>query len=133
MGIFEKTLIVIEDDLDDLAHVNNVRYVQWMQDIAKDHWLSKAPEELIKNTVWVVLTHHITYKSAAKLGDVILMKTYIDKTKGAISIRIVEMYNKETGQLLVKAKTEWCLLNATTFKPIRIAPEIESIFIPDLQ
>lgn len=132
MGIFEKTLTVTEDDLDDLEHVNNVRYVQWMQDIAKDHWLSKAPEDLVKNTVWVVLTHHITYKSAAKMGDVILMKTYIDKTKGAISIRIVEMYHKETGQLLVKAKTEWCLLNATTFKPMRIAPEIESIFIPDL-
>ncbi|HUH45575.1 MAG TPA: acyl-ACP thioesterase domain-containing protein, partial [Arenibacter sp.] len=82
-------------------------------------------------TVWVVLTHHITYKSSAKIGDVILIRTYIDRTKGAISIRIVEMYNKETGQLLVKAKTEWCLLNATSFKPMRIAPEIENIFIPD--
>lgn len=131
MGIFEKTLIVVADDLDDLDHVNNVRYVQWMQDIAKDHWLSKAPEALVKNTVWVVLTHHISYKGAAKLGDIILIKTYIDKTKGPISIRIVEMYHKETGQLLVKAKTEWCLLNAATFKPMRISPEIESIFIPE--
>lgn len=131
MGVFEKTRIVVEDDLDDLNHVNNVRYVQWMQDIAKEHWLSMAPEELIRNTVWVVLTHHITYKSSAKLGDIILMKTYIERTKGAISIRIVEMYNKETDQLLVKAKTEWCLLNSTTFKPMRITPEVENIFIPN--
>lgn len=129
MGIFEKTIKVVEDDLDDLKHVNNVRYVQWMQDIAKEHWLTKAPKDLINSTVWVVLTHHITYKSSAKLDDIILMKTYIDKTKGPVSVRIVEMYNKESNQLLVKSKTEWCLLNSETFKPMRISPEIESIFI----
>ncbi|MCM4172970.1 thioesterase [Arenibacter sp. TNZ] len=129
MGIFEKTIKVVEDDLDDLKHVNNVRYVQWMQDIAKEHWLTKAPKDLINSTVWVVLTHHITYKSSAKLDDIILMKTYIDKTKGPVSVRVVEMYNKESNQLLVRSKTEWCLLNSETFKPMRISPEIESIFI----
>lgn len=130
MQVFEKTIKVQEDDLDDLNHVNNVRYVQWMQDIAKEHWQAKAPEELVNTTVWVVLTHHITYKSAAKLNDHILIKTYIAKSKGPVSVRIVEMYNKESKQLLVKSKTEWCLLNSETFKPMRISPEIESIFIP---
>lgn len=129
MEVFEKSLVVIQDDLDDLEHVNNVRYVQWMQDIAKEHWLAKAPENLIKSTVWVVLSHHIAYKSAAKIDDVILLRTYIEKSKGPVSTRIVEMYNKETGQLLVNAKTEWCLLNSKTFKPMRISPEIAGIFI----
>ncbi|MCM4168347.1 hypothetical protein KCTC52924_03915 [Arenibacter antarcticus] len=129
MGTFSKTLIVVQDDLDDLEHVNNVRYVQWMQDIAKEHWLAKAPEALIKETVWVVLTHHITYKSAAKLNDEIILNTFIEKSKGPICIRVVEMFNKETGQLLIKAKTEWCLLKSDTFKPMRISPEIAEIFI----
>ena len=111
MEVFEKTIKVQEGDLDDLNHVNNVRYVQWMQDIAKEHWQAKAPEELVNTTVWVVLTHHITYKSAAKLNDNILIKTYIAKSKGPVSVRVVEMYNKENKQLLVKSKTEWCLLN----------------------
>ena len=129
MVIFEKTIKVVEDDLDDLKHVNNVRYVQWMQDIAKEHWLAKAPKDLVDTTVWVVLTHHITYKSSAKLDDIIVMKTYIEKTKGPISVRVVEMYNKDSKLLLVKSKTEWCLLNSETFKPMRISPEIENIFI----
>ncbi|NNG10562.1 MAG: acyl-CoA thioesterase [Arenibacter sp.] len=129
MEVFEKTIKVQEGDLDDLNHVNNVRYVQWMQDIAKEHWQAKAPEELVNTTVWVVLTHHITYKSAAKLNDNILIKTYIAKSKGPVSVRVVEMYNKENKQLLVKSKTEWCLLNTETFKPMRISPEIERIFI----
>ncbi|NKI25914.1 acyl-CoA thioesterase [Arenibacter sp. 6A1] len=129
MKSFQKTITVVADDLDDLNHVNNVRYVQWMQDIAKEHWQTKAPKELLSTTAWVVLTHHITYKSAAKLHDEILIKTYIDKSKGAISIRIVEMYNKHNNELLVKSKTEWCLLNAETFKPMRISKEIEDVFI----
>lgn len=129
MEVFEKTIKVQEGDLDDLNHVNNVRYVQWMQDIAKEHWQAKAPEELVNTTVWVVLTHHITYKSAAKLNDNILIKTYIAKSKGPVSVRVVEMYKKENKQLLVKSKTEWCLLNSETFKPMRISPEIERIFI----
>ncbi|WP_150451971.1 acyl-CoA thioesterase [Arenibacter lacus] len=129
MGVYTKTLKVVQDDLDDLEHVNNVRYVQWMQDIAKEHWKAKAPKELVETTVWVVLTHHITYKNAAKLDDEIVLKTYIEKSRGAISTRVVEMFHKETDQLLVKAKTEWCLLNSKTFKPMRIAAEIVSVFV----
>lgn len=129
MGVYTKTLKVVQDDLDDLEHVNNVRYVQWMQDIAKEHWKAKAPKELVEETVWVVLTHHITYKNAAKLDDEIVLKTYIEKSRGAISTRVVEMFHKETDQLLVKAKTEWCLLNSKTFKPMRIAAEIVSVFV----
>ncbi|MDX1328448.1 MAG: thioesterase [Arenibacter sp.] len=129
MGVYTKTLKVVQDDLDDLEHVNNVRYVQWMQDIAKEHWKAKAPKELVEETVWVVLTHHITYKNAAKLDDEIVLKTYIEKSRGAISTRVVEMFNKETDQLLVKAKTEWCLLNSKTLKPMRIAAEIVSVFV----
>ncbi len=127
--MYMSKILIVEDDLDDLKHVNNVRYVQWMQDIAKEHWLAKAPKDLVDTTVWVVLTHHITYKSSAKLDDIIVMKTYIEKTKGPISVRVVEMYNKDSKLLLVKSKTEWCLLNSETFKPMRISPEIENIFI----
>jgi len=36
--IYEMELKVTKEDLDELQHVNNVRYVQWIQDIAKAHW-----------------------------------------------------------------------------------------------
>ena len=128
MQSYQKTITVKEDDLDDLDHVNNVRYVQWMQDISKEHWMKAAPEEMRKGIIWVVMTHHITYKSAAVLGDVIEMSTYIQKSKGAVSVRIVEMHNKMTKELLVKSSTEWCLLNAETYRPMRISDEIKDFF-----
>ncbi|CAM3493117.1 acyl-CoA thioesterase [Zobellia roscoffensis] len=129
MQSYQKTITVQKDDLDDLDHVNNVRYVQWMQDISKEHWVTVAPEEMRNGIIWVVMTHHITYKSAAVLDDVIEMRTYIQKSRGAVSVRIVEMHNKKTKELLVKSSTEWCLLNAETLKPTRISQEIKDVFL----
>lgn len=128
METYTKTIQVVQDDLDDLNHVNNVRYVQWMQDIAKEHWQSRATEAMLKDLAWVVLRHTIDYKGAAKLDESIQMKTYIARSKGAISVRIIEMYHMESGQLLVKAETEWCLLSSKNFKPIRISDEIKNVF-----
>ena len=126
--IFKKTLTVQEEDLDDLDHVNNVRYVQWIQDISKEHWQTLAPEWMQEGIVWVVLNHNITYRSAAQLGDVLRIETHIADSKGAISHRIVEMFNYDTGQLLVHAVTKWCLLNSETLKPMRISAEIKKVF-----
>ncbi|GAB5474366.1 MAG: acyl-CoA thioesterase [Maribacter sp.] len=132
MEYFEKTLTVTEDDLDDLHHVNNVRYVQWIQDISKAHWQAKAPIEMQEGVVWVVMNHHISYKSAAVLGDVITMRTHIAESRGATSIRVVEMYAAKTNLLLLRSKTEWCLLNKETLRPTRISDAIKSVFTKEV-
>ncbi len=128
MQIFELTRIVVEDDLDELKHVNNVRYVQWIQDISKEHWVTKASEEIRNSVLWVVMNHNITYKNAAVLDDEIKVTTHIESSRGATSVRVVEMHNAKTNQLLIRSKTEWCLLNAKTLKPTRISENIKHIF-----
>jgi len=128
MAHYDKTIRVSEDDLDDLNHVNNVRYVQWIQDISKEHWQKLASAEMQNAMVWVVMNHNITYKNAAVLGDEIKIQTHIAESRGAKSIRVVEMYKYDTNQLLLQSKTEWCLLNAKTLKPMRIPQEIGEVF-----
>ena len=131
MDRYHKTIVVKKDDLDELDHVNNVRYVQWIQDISKEHWLSSASEKMQKGIIWVVMNHNITYKSAAKLGDVIDIYTYIEESHGATSVRIVEMHDATTNRLLVQSSTQWCLLNSRTLKPIRISKEIKDVFVDE--
>jgi acyl-CoA thioester hydrolase len=125
---YEKLIVVSENDLDELNHVNNVRYVQWIQDISKEHWQRYAPTQIQEAVVWVVMNHNITYKSAAKLNDQIKIDTYITESKGATCTRIVEMHNAITNKLLLRSKTEWCLLNAQTLRPTRISEEIKDVF-----
>lgn len=129
MNKYQKGCIVTKDDLDDLDHVNNVRYVQWIQDISKEHWQTKAPKDIQEEVVWVVMTHHIEYKAAAVLEDPLILSTYIQHSRGAKCTRIVEISHAKTKALLVRSTTEWCLLNKTNFRPIRISERIEKIFL----
>lgn len=128
MKYLEKEIIISKNDLDDLNHVNNVIYIHWVQEIAKEHWKSLVSNEIIKNYYWVLLEHQIKYLNPALLNDKIMIKTYIEKTEGIRSNRIVEIYNSNNDKLLVKSKTIWCLINAKTNKPNRITDEIRKAF-----
>ena len=128
MTVFEATRSVVSDNLDDLMHVNNVRYVQWVQDIAKAHWEASTTPLQQQENVWVLLSHHIEYKSAAKLNDEIHLKTYVTRSEGVTSTRIVEMYHKGSEKLIVKSETTWCLLDGHIKNPKRIPPEIAAVF-----
>ncbi|QCX00228.1 acyl-CoA thioesterase [Aggregatimonas sangjinii] len=127
----EKTIIVSEADLDELQHVNNVRYLQWIQDISKEHWQILVAAEDQKAMIWVVMRHEIDYKNAAVIGDELRIKTHINSSRGATSVRVVEMVNTKTDQLVVRSRTKWCLLSSITNKPIRIPENIIAIFSTD--
>lgn len=126
MQVYKKSLIVSKNDLDELNHVNNVRYVQWIQDIAKAHWEQKVTQNIKDAFYWVVVNHFIEYKSPAFLNDDILIKTYVIKSEGVTSTRVVEMYKED--KLLVKAETVWCLLSTSKNRPARITTEIADLF-----
>lgn len=126
--IYEKTIVVQKQDLDKQEHVNNVQYVQWVQDIAEEHWEKRASAEQKNNVIWVVVKHEINYKREAFLDDRVLLQTYIGETTHVTSIRHVNIMNAETDQILAKAKTTWCLLDANTKKPVKISEELKKVF-----
>lgn len=126
--VYQKHITVSEDDLDDQKHVNNVRYVQWIQDVAQEHWESRASEEQKAGLAWVVVRHEIDYKMEALLNDEILLETRIIDTTHVTSLREVVIKNNNSGKLLAKAKTTWCLLDQKTKKPQRISDELKQIF-----
>ncbi|WP_350288311.1 acyl-ACP thioesterase domain-containing protein [uncultured Croceitalea sp.] len=128
MNAYSILKTVTKENLDDLNHVNNVVYVQWIQEISKKHWQAVS-KSLTEDYIWVVRRHDITYYDAAKLKEEVLITTNIKTTKGPISFRQVEMKNNKTGKILVKSITEWCLLNAETQKPIRVPDTIKNLFL----
>jgi acyl-CoA thioester hydrolase len=122
---FSKQHTVQLHEIDELQHVNNVVYLSWVQEIANDHWTQLKEGHQTEAYVWVVLRHEIDYLHQAVLGDLVTIKTWVGETRGVKSIRHVEI-SKE-GTLLVKSQTTFCLLDAKTFKPTRITPEILAI------
>ena len=129
MKIYSEIFDVVPNDLDNLNHVNNIRYVEWIQDISKKHWAQVTSREIQESMIWVVRNHNITYHKSAVLGNSINISTYIKNNNGPISTRIVEIKNNNTDELLVKAVTEWCLLDSKTFRPKRVPKEIQALFL----
>ena len=128
MNLFEQKHIVTPEEIDEYNHVNNVVYVQWMQNISDAHW--KELSKNVKNIdyVWFVIRHEVDYKSQAVLGDEVTLRTWVGKTEGIRSVRHFEMYRGET--LLVKSQTTFCLLDANTKKPKRITKEVTNLLLP---
>ncbi|WP_435622607.1 acyl-CoA thioesterase [Flagellimonas sp.] len=128
MQVYEKTLIVQSDDLDELNHVNNIRYIDWVQQISKEHWEKVTTPEIRNELIWVVRKHEVNYFKSAVLHDEIVLRTHIAQNKGPISTRIVEVWDNKANTLLVKASTDWCLLDASTFRPKRVPEHIATLF-----
>jgi acyl-CoA thioester hydrolase len=125
---YEYDLQVKNKHLDDLDHVNNVQYLQWVQDIAILHWKTLIEKETFSYGIWVVRRHEIDYKRPAKLDEWLTIKTYVSLTKDFISHRIVNIYFKETMSLVVQCKTQWIYLNAKTMKLETIPKRIIQLF-----
>lgn len=128
MSVFKTNYTVVTSNIDELNHVNNVVYLQWIQDIANLHWNELKQGVNTAAYVWVVIRHEIDYLNQALLGDTLLAKTWVGKTAGLKSIRHVEFYRNN--KLLVKAQTTFCLLHAKSFKPMRITDEILAMLAP---
>lgn len=128
MQIYEQSLTVTHNHLDARMHVNNVQYVQWVQDLAEAHWILRSPENIRTQFYWVMISHHIQYKAEAVLGDELLLKTFVVQSEGVRSTRMVEIYNAKTKKLLSTSETIWCFMSQDTNRPTRIPKEVILLF-----
>ena len=69
--IYSYEFTVPTDALDENGHVNNVRYVQWMQEAAVRHYgsIGGIPLTQAIGATWVVRSHNIEYLRPAFAGD----------------------------------------------------------------
>jgi acyl-CoA thioester hydrolase len=114
-------------DIDRLNHVNNVIYLEWVNEISKLHW-EELTKEHVQDDYWVVRQHVIDYFKAALINDELTISTWVGISKGPLSERFVEIKLGDT--LLVKAKSIWCLIDAESYKPKRITEEIIRLLKP---
>ena len=127
--IFELQLEVKKQHLDEQKHVNNVQYVQWVQDVAKAHWEARASKEVQEQYFWVVVEHFIKYRQQAYLKDKLLLQTYVGESSHVKSVRHVVIKNAETEKVLVEAKTTWALIDQKNQRPAKISQELKDLFL----
>jgi acyl-CoA thioester hydrolase len=126
---FEMTLTAGPEHIDELGHVNNAVWVQWIQQVAVAHWEAIADPAHRDAYFWVVVRHEIDYLRAAHAGDLITVRTWVgDAPKGARFDRFVEFTGAD-GKLCVRAKTAWAIIDRASGRPIRVPPEVVAPFL----
>ena len=130
--VYIHDIVVRSEHIDNLQHVNNVVYLQWAQDVAYAHWISKTPQFIRDQYKWVVLKHEIEYKSPAFLDDELIAKTWVQDYTGVKSTRVVQILRKKDERLLAETRTLWCFISATNNRPTRIVDEVKRLFASEI-
>ncbi len=127
--IYTKNLIIPASAIDENGHVNNVVYVQWMQDIAVEHYASIGGIEAQgPDATWVIRKHSIEYFLPAFEGEEVEVRTWVEDLRKVRSLRMYEFVRKSDGKVLVKGETDWVFMDTKSGRPKAIPAEVEKIF-----
>ena len=119
------------EHIDFNGHVNNMVWLQWVQDIATAHWEAVASAEHQAKYVWFVLRHEIDYRGNIAQGEAVSARTFIpDPPQGARFVRCVDFTNA-AGKAIVQVRSTWAMIDKASGRPLRIAPEVAAPFMPE--
>jgi len=100
--VYRHRFTVPESALDQNGHVNNVVYIQWMQDVATLHFnaLGGAAAMQKAGATWVVNFRRVR------------------------SLRRYRFLREDDGVLLARGETDWVFVDAASGRPCRIPDEM---------
>jgi acyl-CoA thioester hydrolase len=121
----------LRGDIDELAHVSNLVYVRWVQEVAQAHsaavgWDHPQYREL--GSVFVVRRHQIDYVLPVLEGEEVELVTWIAWWRGASSERRTVVRRLRDGAVVARAATLWAFVDFATGRPRRIPKEVAAAF-----
>ena len=127
--VFEHRITAEAEHIDELGHVNNAVWVQWIQEVALAHWYSVADPAHQDDYIWVVVRHEIDYLQAVVEGETVTGRTWVgEAAKGARFDREMEFVGDD-GKVRVRARTTWAIIGKAAGRPIRVPPDVMAPFL----
>ena len=118
--LFSLPLTVSPAAIDENDHVNNVVYVQWMQDVASAHADQAGygvAHCLELGGTWVVRCHNIEYLAAARLGDRLRLDTWIGNIGRCDCQRRYRFVREADGRILARASSHYVYIGNDSLRP----------------
>jgi len=130
-ALFEHTLTVPEDVIDENDHVNNVAYIAWMQDAATLHsnargWPSQRYKEI--GATWVVRSHLVEYLQPVFAGERLTVQTWVANFRKVRSLRKYRFIRATDNTLVTRAETNWVFVRMDSGRPCAIPAELIDAF-----
>lgn len=129
-AVYRDEILVPESAIDENGHVNNVAFVQWMQDVAIRHFDAVGGRAAMQAAggAWVVRSHHVEYLLPAFAGERVRVHTWVVNFNRALSLRRYRFLRVADGKLLVRGETQWVFVSTATGRPLRIPAEMQRAF-----
>lgn len=126
---YSKTITIPKSAIDGNGHVNNVAYVQWMQDIAVEHYASIGGIEAQgPDATWVIREHRVEYFLPAFEDEEVEVRTWVENIRRVRSLRKYEFVRKTDGKTLVKGETDWVFVDVKTGAPRAVPEKVSKVF-----
>ena len=132
--IFKQDIVVPASVIDENGHVNNVAYVQWMQDIALAHYAAiNGVQAQGTDATWVIREHKVEYLLPAFEGEELEIQTWVANIRRVRSLRRYQFIRKSDGKLLVRGETDWVFVDTQTGMPRAIPADVANLLplLPD--
>jgi acyl-CoA thioester hydrolase len=130
-AVFHEEFTVPASAIDANGHVNNVVFIQWMQDIATRHFESAGCDGPMREAraMWVVRSHHVEYLAPAFSGEQLAVMTWVANFSRVRSLRRYQFLRAGDGKLIVRGETDWVLVNTDSGKPCAIPDAMKQAFV----
>ncbi|MBD3729084.1 MAG: acyl-CoA thioesterase [Sphingomonadales bacterium] len=124
------TFTALPEHIDELGHVNNTVWLQWVQELATSHWNAVADPAHRDAFVWMVTRHEIDYRGNIGAGESVTATTFIPEgPRGARFDRCVEFRNA-SGKVIVAARSTWAMLDRESGRLVRVREDVAAPFAP---
>lgn len=110
-----------------MGHVNNATYLTWVQAAVLGHWRTLAPGEAVAAYRWVAIKHEITYRKPAFFGDALAATVFLERVRRESAY--YETLIHRGPELIAEARSRWCCIDAATFRPACLPPEVVAGFL----
>lgn len=124
---------VPDSAIDANGHVNNVAYIQWMQEAAVRHYQATPAVRLYPpdKYTWVVRRHTVEYFAPAFSGERLTVSTWVAGFRRVRSQRRYAITRESDARPLVCGETDWIFLDLATGRPAAVPRDLVGIFIPN--
>lgn len=125
-------LVVSPEDIDELGHVNNVRWLRFVIDAAVAHSTAVGLDFAAYarlGVIWVVRRHELDYLRPATLGEALAAFTWVESMGSSSSIRRTRIVRDHDHLTLFTAATTWVMIDRDG-RPTLVPPEIRGRFEP---
>ena len=125
-GVYRHHFTVPDSAVDQNGHVNNVVYVQWMQDVAVLHYEAAGGNQAMEeaHATWVARSHHIEYLKPVYAGEDVIALTWVENLRRVRSLRRYQFLRQGDNVLLARGETDWVFVDIETGRPRMIADDI---------